>query len=235
MTLGTVHRKSPAVSRSGPRGLGRALGLVLLATIPLSAGALRLVQLAGGPDLVPADPRFDTFPVALVLHILGSAIFALLGVLQFLPRFRRTHLTWHRKAGRLIVGAGLVVTMSAFWLTLFYDPQPGSGCLLFAFRLVFATGMVFSLVRGFAAVRNRDIRSHRAWMMRAYAIGLGAGTQILTEGFGEPIFGTSALAGDLEKGAGWVINLVVVEWFIRRGARTLAPGATTALAGGSQP
>ena len=234
MTLETVPHRSPAASRRGSRGLGPALGLTVLAAVPLSAGTLRLIQLAGGSDLFPADPRFDTFPVALVLHIVGSAIFALLGVLQFMPRFRRTHLTWHRKAGRLIVGAGLVVTISAFWLTLFYDPKPGSGGLLFAFRLVFATGMVFSLLRGFVAVRKRDIRSHRAWMMRAYAIGLGAGTQIFTEGFGEPIFGTSALAGDLEKGAGWVINLVVAEWFIRRGTRTAA-SATPAIEAGSQP
>ena len=233
MTLETVSRRTPAASRPGPRGVGLSLGLVLLATVPLSAGVLRLIQLAGGPDLFPADPRFDAFPVALVLHILGSAIFALLGVLQFLPRFRRAHRTWHRRAGRLIVGAGLVVTMSAFWLTLLYDPKPGTGRLLFAFRLVFATGMVFSLVRGVVAVRSRNIRSHRAWMMRAYAIGLGAGTQIFTEGFGEAIFGASALAGDLEKGAGWVINLVVAEWFIRRGTRRPAP--STVIAAGSQP
>ncbi|HZA72144.1 MAG TPA: DUF2306 domain-containing protein [Propionibacteriaceae bacterium] len=207
----------PARPRPGTRSSWKlATGLLLLSAIPLTAGTLRLIQLAGGPDLIPADSRFEAFPVALVLHIVGSAVFALLGVLQFLPRFRRKHRTWYRRSGRVLVVAGLVVTGSALWLTLFYDPQPGSGHLLYGFRLVFVTAMTVSLVRGFTAVRRRDIRSHRAWMMRAYAIGLGAGTQIFTEGFGETIFGNSVLAGDLEKGAGWAINLLIAEWTIRR-------------------
>jgi hypothetical protein len=52
-------------------------------------------------------------------------------------------------------------------------------------------------------------------MIRAYAIGLAAGTQALTEGIGGAVFGTGELAGDLAKGAGWVINLAVAEWAIR--------------------
>jgi hypothetical protein len=56
-------------------------------------------------------------------------------------------------------------------------------------------------------------------MVRAYAIGLAAGTQVFTEGFGGAIFGTGVLAADLAKGAGWVINLAVAEWILRRPAR----------------
>lgn len=43
--------------------------LVALSAIPLTAGTLRLIQLAGGPEVVPADDRFAGFPVALVVHI----------------------------------------------------------------------------------------------------------------------------------------------------------------------
>ena len=75
---------------------------------------------------------------------------------------------------------------------------------------------------GFAAIRRRDIAAHRAWMIRGYALGLGAGTQVFTEGIGGAIFGTGVLAGDLAKGAAWAINLGVAEWAIRRpaGARS---------------
>src|ERR1700742_3149615 len=83
--------------------------LVALSAIPLAAGTLRLVQLAGGPALMPADHRFGGFPVALVVHILGATVYALLGAFQFLPRFRRRHLTWHRRAGRVLAVAGLAV------------------------------------------------------------------------------------------------------------------------------
>jgi uncharacterized membrane protein len=193
--------------------------LVALSAIPLAAGSLRLVQLAGGPDLRPADDRFTGFPAALVVHILGAAVFALVGAFQFVPRFRCHHRTWHRRAGRLVIGAGLAVAGSALWLTLIYEAQPGTGKLLYVLRLVFASAMAACVLLGVTAIRRRDIAAHRAWMMRAYAIGLAAGTQAFTEGIAGAIFGTGELRMDLAKGAGWVINLAVAEWAIRRPAR----------------
>jgi len=193
--------------------------LVVLSVIPLTAGILRLVQLAGGPAAMPADARFTGFPTALVVHIVGAAVFALVGAFQFVPRFRRRHLNWHRRAGRVLAVAGLAVAGSALWLTLFYPPKPGTGDLLFLLRLVFASAMAACLVVGFAAIRRRDIAAHRAWMIRAYAIGLAAGTQAFTEGIGGAVFGTGELSGDLAKGAGWLINLAVAEWAIRRPTR----------------
>lgn len=63
-------------------------------------------------------------------------------------------------------------------------------------------------------------------MIRASAIGLAAGTEAFTEGIGGAIFGTSVLAVDLTKGAGWMINLAVAELSLRRPAtrRTLPTG-----------
>lgn len=210
---------------TGPRRAARSrswpvpAALVALSALPLAAGSARLVELAGGPDLMPADDRFTGFPAALVLHILGAAVFALVGAFQFVPRFRRHHRTWHRRAGRLVAGAGLAVAGSALWLTLFSEAQPGTGALLYVLRLVFGCAMAASLLLGVAAIRRRDVAAHRAWMVRAYAIGLAAGTQAFTEGIGGAVLGTGELRMDLAKGAGWVINLAVAEWAIRRPAR----------------
>lgn len=195
------------------------VALVMLSAIPLTAGTLRLIQLAGGPAVIPADSRFTGLPLALVVHILGATTYTLLGVLQFVPRFRRRHPTWHRRAGRVLAVAGLLVAASALWMTLFYEAQPGTGDLLYVLRLVFGSAMVACLVLGFTAVRRRHIAAHRAWMTRAYAIGLAAGTQALTEGIGGPTIGTGELAADIAKGAGWVINLTIAEWALRRTAR----------------
>jgi uncharacterized membrane protein len=190
--------------------------LLTLSAIPLTAGALRLIQLAGGPEAIPADHRFTGFPIPLVLHILTAALFALGGILQLQARLRRRHRTWHRRAGRAVVAAGLLVAISALWLTLFYEPQPGTGDLLYVFRLLFGSALAACLVLGVAAVRRGDIAAHRAWMVRAYALGLGAGTQVFTEGFGEAFFGTGVVAGDLAKGAAWAINLGIAEYALRR-------------------
>ena len=53
-------------------------------------------------------------------------------------------------------------------------------------------------------------------MTRAYALALGAGTQVFTQGIGNAVFGTSELTTDLTLGAGWAINLAVAEYVIRR-------------------
>jgi hypothetical protein len=79
--------------------------------------------------------------------------------------------------------------------------------------------MVACLVLGFTAFRRRGIAVHRAWMIRAYAIGRAAGTQAFTEG--GAVFGAGELHGDLAKGAGWVIQL-------RRGGMGHPPQATRA-------
>jgi uncharacterized membrane protein len=202
------------------------VGLVALGAIPLTAGILRLVQLAGGPALMPNDDRFAGFPLPLVVHILAAATYALLGILQFVPAFRRRHMTWHRRAGRVLAVAGVLVAISALWLTLVYEAQPGTGGLLYVLRLGFASAMIACLVLGVSAIRRRDVAAHRAWMIRAYAIGLGAGTQVFTEGIGGAVFGTGVLAGDAAKGAAWVINLAIAEASIRRPARREQARAT---------
>jgi hypothetical protein len=110
-------------------------------------------------------------------------------------------------------------------MTLFYPRADGTGDLLYAFRLLFGSAMVLSIVLGFAAIRRRDIIGHRAWMLRAYAIGLGAGTQVLTLLIGELIAGPpTELSHGLLMGAGWAINLAVAEWVIRK--RTASPART---------
>jgi uncharacterized membrane protein len=195
------------------------VALVGLSTIPLVAGTLRLVQLAGGPAVIPADHRFASFPLPLVVHIVGATTYALVGILQLVPRFRRRHLDWHRRAGRVLAAAGLLVAASALWMTLFYEAQPGTGDLLYVLRLVFGSAMAACLLRGVAEARRRNIPAHRACMIRAYAIGLAAGTQVFTQGFGAAILGSGVPAADLAKGAGWAINLAVAEWVIRRPAR----------------
>jgi uncharacterized membrane protein len=207
------------------RQLGQSRGwpvptaLVALSGIPLLAGTLRLVELAGGPEIVPADDRFAGFPTALVVHIIGAAFYAVVGAFQFVPGIRRRHLAWHRGAGRVLAVAGLMVAGSALWLTLGYAARPGTGDLLYVLRLVFASAMTACLVLGFTAIRRRDIPAHRAWMIRAYAIGLAAGTQAFTGGIGGAIFGVGEIRMDLAKGAGWVINLAVAEYVIRRPTR----------------
>jgi uncharacterized membrane protein len=156
-----------------------------------------------------------------VLHILAVIPFSILGALQFSPAFRRRHRRWHRVAGRVLGVCGLVAALTGLWMAHFYPWPEGDGEALYLLRLVFGTAMALSIVLAVDAVRRRDFVSHGAWMIRGYAIGLGAGTQVLTHLpwfllVGKPDESTRAVL----MGAGWVINVVVAEWIIRtRSAR----------------
>ena len=189
------------------------LGLVALSVVPIIAGSFRLVELSGGAAILPAKP---TSPLPLVLHIVSASVYSVLGAFQFSAGFRRRRPGWHRVAGRLLVVLGLIVASSALWLTISTPRFEGSGELYFLFRLVFGSAMALSIVLGFLAIRRRDVTRHRAWMIRAYAIALAAGAQVFTLGIGEAIVGKGDTSSALFAGAGWVINLAVAEWVIRR-------------------
>jgi len=201
--------------------------LVALVLVPAIAGSLRLVELAGGPHLIPANPRITASPVPVVVHIVCAVAYAVLGAFQFSAALRRRRPGWHRTAGRVLVGLGLAVAFSALWMTQFYPRQPGTGELAYVFRLAFGSGMAASIILGFAAIRRGDVARHRAWMTRAYALALGAGTQVFTQGIGNALFGASQLTTALMLGAGWAINLAVAEYVIRRRAGSRAHRART--------
>jgi hypothetical protein len=128
---------------------------------------------------------------------------------------RRRRPGYHRAADRTLVVAGALVAGSALWMRLMY-PQEGTGDVLYLFRPAFSTLMVASIVLGFAAIRRREIARHRAWMIRADAIALAAGTQAFTMGVGGARFGDGVLAHDLSIASAWLINPAVAEWEVRR-------------------
>lgn len=203
-------------TRSGA-GWWLPAALLALAAIPIVAGAVRLAGLAGGAAITPANARFFAAPLPVVVHILGAIPFAVLGAFQLAPDFRRRRPRWHRIAGRISIVCGLAAGLSGLWMSLFYPPVPGDGELLRAFRLLFGTAMIACIAQGFLAIRRRDIARHRAWLMRGYAIGLGAGTQALVHLPWLLVAGKPGVLGRaLLMGAGWAINLAVAEWRIRR-------------------
>ena len=217
---GGVGEPTPGQTRV-PAKAGSAKWLVaallLLSVIPLAAGAFRLSELVGGAKITPVNARFFASPLPVVLHIVSVGVYAILGPFQFATRFRQHRPGWHRRVGRILVAGGLLVGLSALWMTVFYPRPAGSGELLYALRLLFGSAMVVSIVLGFGAIRRGDVKRHRAWMMRGYAIGLGAGTQVFTLLVGELVGGPpSELGRAFLMGAAWVINLVVAEWIIRK-------------------
>ncbi len=223
----TIHTAAPPIrSPRSARSTGWVpYALVALVVVPAVAGSLRLVELAGGPVLLPANARMTASPLPVIVHIACAVPYAVLGAFQFSSRLRRRRPSWHRASGRVIVVLGLAVALSALWMTGFYPRQPGTGELAYLFRLTFGSAMAACIVLGFSAIRRGDVKTHQAWMTRAYAIALAAGTQVFTQGIGVALLGTNTLTTDLALGAGWVINLALAELVIHRYARPHASRA----------
>ena len=217
MSLKT-SQPTPGVRPARRRGHGWLLpaGLITFGLVPILANALRRVAMAVAPA-APSSGEGGGMSLPVILHVVGATVFVVLGALQFSAGFRRRRPSWHRIAGRLAILAALLAAGSGIWLAFatLADYSP----LLFVFRLLAAAGLALCIILGFRAIRQRRLPRHRAWMIRAFAIGLGAATQVFTLGFGESIFGESELSIALLNGAGWAINLAVAEWIIRRTPR----------------
>jgi hypothetical protein len=102
--------------------------------------------LTGGAEVTRDNVRFLSSPVPLVLHLASAGVYSILGAFQFATGFRRRWPGWHRAAGRLLVPCGLLVGLSALWMTLHYPRPDGTGELLYVLRLVFGSAMVVSIV-----------------------------------------------------------------------------------------
>ncbi|MGM1064463.1 DUF2306 domain-containing protein [Saccharothrix sp. Mg75] len=207
MTTTATRRAPRRATRPGRESLVPA-GLLALSAIPVLGGAFRLGDPGGGGT-------------PLVVHIIGASGYAVLGAFQFAPRFRARRRRWHRVAGRLVVLCGLAAALSGLWLTLFHLGPDDGGVLLTGVRVVFGALWAVFLVLGVTAARRRDLTRHRAWMVRAYAVGLAAGTQAFTLGLG------AAVLGDLDRTseallmlAGWLINAAVAERAVHRSRTT---------------
>lgn len=176
------------------------------------------MELSTGSELLPENPRIQSAPLPVVLHIVSSVIFCILGAFQFLPSVRRMYPTWHRLGGRLLVGAGTFSALSGLWMTHYYAfSNDLQGDLLYVVRIVVGFAMVGFIVLGLSAVLRKQFTHHQAWMIRAYALGQGAGTQVLITipwllTIGQP----SGFTREIVMSLGWVINVIVAESIIKR-------------------
>jgi len=199
------------MTRPGVRFL-LPIALLILALIPSLVALMRVVQVPMGT--LPDDKLYlAQTPISLTLHAICAASFALYAPLQLSPAFRHRLPNLHRRAGWVLVACGLIIATSGLIMVALH---PFSGTpLLRATRLAVGSGVIASLTLSIRAIRARDVASHRAWMIRTYALILGAGTQALVSliyiaAFGTPSADTQGLILTLC----WPLNLLIAQAFI---------------------
>jgi Predicted membrane protein (DUF2306) len=191
--------------------------LLLLSLVPLIAGAVRLSQLMSGSAATPGNARFISTPAPVVLHIVCASLFCVLGAFQFDSALRQRFPRLHCITGRVAAPCGVVAGLTGMWMTAASAiPAALQGPLLYAVRMLTGLAMTLAVFASIGAVLQHRFVKHRAWMIRAYALGQGAGTQVLillpvAWIAGEPTF----LFRDLLMASAWGLNMVFAEWVIR--------------------
>jgi uncharacterized membrane protein len=152
--------------------------VIFLSLIGVAVAVRRMAQLerpspapSRFPDAVAMEAGFTRHSALTVAHIAPALLFLLLAPLQFLPALRRKRAGVHRWIGRVATGAGLAMG----GIALVMSQQMAIGGKLESAATTFYGGLfLYALVRGYRSIRQGNVRRHREWMIRAYAVGLGA-------------------------------------------------------------
>jgi uncharacterized membrane protein len=163
-------------------------------------------------------------PNLIYVHVFASAVALALGPFQFWTRLRTAWPALHRWSGRIYLGvgvlfggfAGLFVAFGAFGG---FVAQLGFGFL--------AVAWLFTGLRAYQSIRARDVRSHRRWMVRNFALTFAAVTlRLWLPGLvvsGVPFHVAYPIIAWLS----WVPNLAVAELLVNRPLRHIATSASS--------
>lgn len=191
-------------------------GLILLSLIPAIAGIARTIQIINNQTAAD-NLRFISNPTPALVHIISSAIFSILGAFQFSKKFRINYPQWHKNSGRLLLAMAFLVSISGLWMTYVYPPVNHDGKIVYIFRLIVGYSILFFLFQSIRALLRKNFLNHGIWMTRAYALSLGAGTQVFTH---IPIFIFPTIQGEISRaiamGMGWIINIAIAELIISK-------------------
>jgi len=167
--------------------------LLVLCAIGAAAALRRIVALQSAPAMGASvgaglDRDFAARAGLTLLHIVPSLLFVLLVPLQFVSRLRRSYPRVHRWTGRLVMGLGLVLGISALRLSA----HPVGGIVEASATTLFGCCFLFCLAAAWVHIRNGRMQLHREWALRMVAIALGVAT---TRPIMAVFFATSRLTG----------------------------------------
>jgi len=190
--------------------------LAACCAVPAIGSGYRMVEIAmtGHWRLECLADQVDRLP--LFIHAGGAMLFLALGAAQMVPGLRTRHMHWHRTAGRIAAIAGIIGALSGLWLTLAH-PAISTPVLFYA-RMGASAVWLVSVILAIWYIRSKRIAQHRAWMMRAFAMALPAGTLVFILLPVVLVFGEEGNEIMLEavQAAAWPLHLAIAEWLIRR-------------------
>jgi hypothetical protein len=170
---------------------------------------------------------FALYYPLLVAHVLFAALAMLMCCVQVWPWFRQRYAAAHRVIGRAYVFGG-VIPAGIIGLTI--GAVSPYGPTLRVSNVLLATLWLTFTITGFRMARHHRFVEHRRWMIRSFALTMSVITnrlwaaiavvvlmpQLPTTFEGNEMMMIQTIAG-LSGWLGWVIPLLVAEWWLERG------------------
>jgi uncharacterized membrane protein len=116
--------------------------------------------------------HYQSFRWWLSPHGITGALALLLAPLQFSNRLRQRFLPWHRVIGRIYVCGVAVAAPVGVYIEYIKYIHAIAFLRLLIFTSAFGTLFMLTTGIGFCMAKQRNIRAHKKWMTRSYAVAL---------------------------------------------------------------
>lgn len=170
-------------------------------------------------------PTFGLHYPLLVAHVMFGSVAMVTAVAQIWPRLRRRHPVFHRRAGRVYVGAA--IPAAAFAMVI--GAATPFGPLLAVSNVLLGAVWLWFTINGFMAARRRRFADHRRHMARSATVALSTITNrvwtpvlfISLQPLQDRVFGGNEehylwFVAGLGAWLGWTIPLAGVQWWLTR-------------------
>ena len=166
------------------------------------------------PALADAlDVRYIQHRWVSFLHIVPGVLFLTLAPLQFVARIRQRRISIHRGLGRFLATCAAISGVIVLVLNIIF-PSFG-GISTQTATIFFGVIFLFSLAMAIRHILRKEVRQHREWMIRTFALAVGVATVrvfflllgVITGLSFEETFGASFWLG-------FGVNLLIAEVWI---------------------
>jgi uncharacterized membrane protein len=220
------NSESPSTA-PGRRRSWPGLVLILLAVAFVAFALPPYLTLDPGRSRIAAPAGVRSYYPLLVAHVVFGSVAMLTCGLQVWPWFRRRYPVLHRRIGRVYVFGGVVPASLVGFAIGSVSPF---GPTIRVSNVLLAILWMIATITGFRMARQDRFVEHRRWMIRSVTLTLSVITnrvwavvwflvlspQLSTTFGGSETLMVQTIAG-LSGWMGWVIPLILVEWWLERG------------------
>lgn len=150
-------------------------------------------------------------------HISFGGLALLVGWSQFVKKWRSKHLKWHRNIGKVYVLSALISGLCGVYLGFY-----ATGGLVSSLGFI-SLGVIwlFTTLRAYIAVKNKDLSLHQGLMIYSYAACFAAVTLRIWLPLLTIIFGEFLLAYKIVAWLCWLPNMVFAYFWVQRKGLTI--------------